>query len=63
MRLFMSYTYRLNVSVSALAPAAGGRKPPGKDTLNLPDLPNEPSMTPASPAAVVTCAVTDVRHT
>ena len=38
-----------------LAPAAGCATPPGKATLNLPDLPKEPSMMPCSPRAVTTC--------
>ncbi len=38
-----------------LLPDAGMLIPFGNWTLNLPDFPNEPSIVPTSPLAVVTC--------
>lgn len=46
---------RLKVRVTELWPGAAGVMPPGKATLNLPDLPKEPSIVPVAPVSVVTC--------
>ena len=45
----------LKVNRIELLPEAGVLTPPGNETLNLPDLPKEPSIVPTSPLAVTTC--------